>query len=146
MLMNHLIESAVVSLVSASFATNNVSSSWGIVSGYSTGSIDDTTDNVVQVVSGQQEPLIPFVNTGVYKVNVSIMTTAKKTFVTPTEFETVSDYTFNPFLRDDVVQTLSTYAPALKIHAVTDAGLSVETVNDGWLASQDLTLVIARTI
>jgi len=144
MFNNRPLEKAIASVISASYASNGVTG-WDIVTSFSTGSIGGSGNNpVVEIVCGNAEPMMPYNRLGYSKIPVTVATVAVKTITTATEFETVSDFTFDPFLADNGLTNLSSYAPTLIIKSVVDNGLNVTSVNDVWMATQDLEIIVGR--
>jgi hypothetical protein len=145
MSLNRKLETAVESMISASYATNNVTN-WTLVNSYSTGSLNGNENpSTTEIFITKSEPMMPYVHLGYDRVTVTIATVAVKSLVTASEFETVSDYTFNPFLTDDALTTLSSYAPTLIIKSVVGSGLEITSVNDVWMATQDLEVIAGHS-
>lgn len=144
MLVHQLLENAAATVISSSLASNTVTG-WQINKGLGT---NVNTFPSVKVICRSYTPMYKEVNAGIGKAELEIITCAVKAVgddnqgTTATEFETVSDYIFNPFLANNIAATLST--ASLKVHLVTDEGLEVLTQSDGWLANQKLEVVLSR--
>jgi hypothetical protein len=145
MFIQNQIEDIAVNIISASLATNNVTN-WQVGSG-----LNDTlvAFPCVKVICHDWQPMYKELNIGTGKAVLELMTCAVKVVGTnqgegtsPTEFETVSDYVFNPFFANNIANTMSTNS--LKINLVSDDGLEVTTLADGWTANQKFEVVCSR--
>lgn len=141
------IEDAAAAVISASFAAHNVTN-WQINKGLDT---HVNTFPSVKVICHNFEPAYKELNIGTGRAHLEIVTCGIKAIgdagqgTAATEFETVSDLAFNPFLANNIATTLAGYATNLQFLLVSDEGLDVSTLTDGWIASQKYEIVCART-
>lgn len=145
MLVHHLVENVCATAVSASLASHNVTG-WQINKGFGTAT---NTFPCVKIVCRSFEPMYKELNLGTGKAHLEIETCAIKAVgdagqgTAATTFETVSDYVFNPFVANNAAATLTT--GSLQVLSISDDGLDVVTASDGWIATQKLEIVCART-
>lgn len=143
MFIQNKIADAAKLMISQSLASHGVTT-WAMASSFSTGSINGNDAPYVFVTCDKWEELYPELNTGIGKAILSIYTFAIKVDTTTTEFETVSDYVFNLFLDNNAITSMSLNAPTLIIKGIFDESMDVTTLNDGWMATQELEIVCGR--
>jgi hypothetical protein len=143
-----LVENAAASIVSSSLAANNIAD-WNIYTGMGTGSIGFPC---VKIICDTYSPYYPELNIGIGRARLKIITCANKVMGTnagegtsSTEFEAVSDYAINPFLKDNVAVTFGGYENNLIVKQVIEDGLTISTLDDGWVANQSFQVVCGRT-
>jgi hypothetical protein len=150
MLVQHLIENVAALIVTGSLLANNVTGSNGTGSWQVHKGIENNQMMFpcVKVICGDFVEDYPYLKIGTGKAELELLTCALKPTrqglnTSATEFETVSDYVFNPFLADNIASSMS--LNNLKVLCVTDSGLNVVNMDDGWIATQKLTVVCQRT-
>jgi hypothetical protein len=144
MFIQNRIQNAAISMVSSSLVSNGITN-WSIYDSFATGSLSGV-DNapMVQVICDKWVEDNPNAHLGVGKCTLRLATFAEKKITTATEFETVSDIVFNPFLSASAASSITAIDPSLIVAAICDMGLDVQTAKDGWMATQDIELVCGR--
>lgn len=141
------IEDAAAAVITASLASNSVTT-WQINKGLDT---KVNTFPCVKVICHSWEPMYKELNIGIGKAHLELITCGVKAIgdagqgTAASEFESVSDYVFNPFLANNITATLGSHTTNLQVLLVSDEGLEVTTLSDGWIATQKLEVVCART-
>jgi len=142
MFVHNRLEDAVESVISSSFAANNVTN-WEIHKG---SDILLEKYPCVKIYSTGFDPIVKGVNTGIGRTSLMIMTCAVKLKTGKDEFEQASDLAFNPFLQDNIADTLPTFTTNLIIEAVNEESLEVERdLSNGWVATQKFEVVCGRS-
>jgi hypothetical protein len=148
MFVQKRIEDAAVAIISGSLVSGSIAN-WNIYQGMSN---NIAQFPCVKVLCHSMTPLEPKeLNLGVAVAQLQILTCAIKenatnaVSTTPDEFEAVSDLVINPFLSDDITTTMSANTNNMVFHQVSENGLDVETLKDGWIATQNFEVVCGRT-
>jgi hypothetical protein len=140
MLIQDKLTNAAKSVISSSLATNAITD-WNVYGNFDT---DVIAPPLVKVICNKFEAIYPEVNCGVGRANLEVITVAMKAETDATEFETVSDIVFNPFFANNIGTILEANTTNIKVYGVYDKGLDVETLEDGWMATQLLEVVCSR--
>jgi len=147
MLVQNKIEDAAANVISSSLANNNITT-WQIYKGMGNSTI---TFPCIKVICHDAESMYKELNIGTYKAHLEVLTCGIKAVgdagqgTTASQFETISDLAFNPFLSNAIAPTLASYTSNLQVFLVSDEGLEVTTLTDGWIATQKFEVVCART-
>lgn len=145
MFIQSYLENAAATIVSNSLASASITN-WQINTGLGTNSINFPC---VKIICHTFDPLYKELNLGIGKAHLELITCGIKAIGTngegtaATEFEAVSDLVFNPFFNNSIAASMTT--ASLQVLLVSDEGLDVNTLNDGWMASQKFEVVCGRT-
>jgi hypothetical protein len=150
LVQNKIIDSAKV-IISGSLASNN-KTNWHLYGMFD--QVDQTGIQYpcIKVLCMEESPEYPANKLGLHKANLQIQTFAVRVVgtnagegTTATEFETVSDYVFNPFLSDNVESVMTSNGNNIQFKQVIEDGLEVTPLTDGFYANQKLICVVTRT-
>lgn len=151
MLVQNKIVDAAKTIISSSLSANSITD-WTIYGMMDTNSQTGIKFPCVRVACYDEEPLHKDVKSGYHKAELHLITTAIRITgsnpgegTSASEFETVSDLVFNPFLANNIESTLSASTTNLIINQVIENGLETTPLLDGWIATQKLLVTCART-
>ena len=147
MFIQKRIEDCAVAIISSSLASGSVA--WNVYQGLDS---NIAAFPCVKVVCNTYTPFFKELNVGVGTSQLEIMTCALRvnaedteSTTTPQDFETVSDLVFNPFLADTIANTMSISGSNISVKNVSESGLDVANLDDGWIATQKFEIICSRT-
>lgn len=151
MLVQPNLINAAKAVISSSLAANGVSN-WIVYGMYDTTPQQGIQFPCVRVQCFDEVAMYAFNKIGWHQATLELITTAIRITgsnagegTSATEFETVSDLVFNPFLTQGAESTLANTGFNLQIQNVEEAGLETTPLTDGWIATQKLNVICART-
>jgi len=152
MLVQNKIIDAAKKVILSSLASNWTGSTWHIYGQFDQADTQGVKYPNIVIRCFDETPMYPYNKLGICKAQLELTTRAIRVTdlygegTTATDFETVSDLVFNPFLTvDDIETTMSFNSVDIKYHSMVEDGLEVTPIADGWMASQKFEVICSRT-
>lgn len=149
LIQNKLIDAAKI-IVSSSLAANGITD-WTVYGMFDTTPQQGIRFPSVRIQCFDDEPLYKENLSGWHKTTLELITTAIRLTgsmsggTSASEFETVSDMVFNPFIGSQAVSSMSAVVNNMSIQGIFEDGLEATPLTDGWIATQKIQVVCART-
>lgn len=150
MLIQSKLIDAAKSIISSSLSGSGYSN-WNLYGQFDSTDKTGITFPCIRVQCFDEEPMYKEQKAGLHKAQMEIITSAIRVVgteagegTTASEFETVSDLVFNPFLKGNIETTFASASIGMDIKQILENGLETTPLTDGWIATQKLEIVCAR--